>query len=59
MGGHLSKIVRCNETGQIWESVTATADAVGVPKSTQMGLEHLKPGHTSKGSGWDLLSRYH
>jgi hypothetical protein len=30
LGGYAHKIVKCNETGEIWETVTSAAKAVGV-----------------------------
>ena len=38
-GGHMRKIVRCVETGQLWLSVTDTAEALG--KSISVVSQHL------------------
>ena len=32
--GHSTKIVKCLETGEIWETVTEAADAAGVARTT-------------------------
>jgi len=50
LGGYLHKIVRCNETGQIWESVGAAADAVGVKPSNMS--RHLN-------GGMDAINGHH
>ncbi len=41
-GGHMTKIVKCLETGEVWEKVTEAADAVNAPVSVMS--KHLN-GH--------------
>ncbi len=43
LGGYAHKVVKCLETGQIWESVTEAADAIG---ATLPALSKVLNGHT-------------
>lgn len=47
-GGHAHKIVRCNETGELWETVKSAANAMDVKPSTMS--RHLN-GHKEHISG--------
>lgn len=44
-GGHSHKIVRCNETGQLWETVTEAAIAAGVSQPTMSKQVNGKSAH--------------
>ncbi len=48
LGGYAHKVVKCLETGEIWESVTAAADAVGTTLPT---LSKVLTGHTEHFDG--------
>lgn len=56
IGGTLSKIVRCNQTKEIWPTVTETAEAAGV--SLPMMSKHLNgyPGYEDiKGATYSII----
>lgn len=56
MGGYLSKIVRCNDTKQIWESVLATAEAAGVSATTMSKHLNGYPGYEDiKGLTYSII----
>jgi hypothetical protein len=38
--GHLSKIVRCIETGEIWDSITSAAEDLGVSRQNLVKAIH-------------------
>jgi hypothetical protein len=42
-GGHTTKLVKCLETGQVWEKVTEAANAAGVGISAMS--KHLNGSH--------------
>ena len=48
-GGHMRKIIRCIETGEMWPSITATAEDIG--KSINTMSKHLNgyPGFETVG----------
>ncbi len=48
LGGYAHKVVKCLETGQIWESVKDAADALGTTPST---LSKVLNGHTADFAG--------
>ena len=47
-GGHMTKFVKCLETGQIWETVTSAAEAAGTTISDMS--RHIN-GHTDHVKG--------
>ncbi len=48
LGGYAHKVVKCFETGQIWESVTKAADDIGTTLPT---LSKVLNGHTDHFDG--------
>jgi hypothetical protein len=48
LGGYSHKVVKCFETGQIWESVKDAAESLGTTPST---LSRVLNGHTNDFAG--------
>ena len=56
MGGTLSKVIRNNTTGEIWKSITATAEAAGVPLSVMSKHLNGYPGYEDiKGLTYSII----